>query len=230
MDDVAVVAPWRPSPDREPLLGYVAAWWQTRGVDVTLAAGPENGPWVKAAAVNPAVARTAAEVVVVTDADVISDGTIPAVDAVRQGAAWAVPHWEVRRLNRRATRLVLDGAEPSEFGQGRGFAEAPYAGVVGGGIVVARRDVLVDCPLDPRFEGWGDEDSAWGWALTTLHGPPARPKAVLWHLWHEPQQREHRKFGSQDGLALRRRYRAALGRPEVMRRLIGEAQETSAGG
>ena len=38
--------------------------------------------------------------------------------------------------------------------------------------------------FDPRFVGWGGEDTSLGAALTTLVGPPARLEASVWHLWH----------------------------------------------
>jgi hypothetical protein len=74
--------------------------------------------------------------------------------------------------------------------------QKPYAGMVGGGCVVLRRDTYVSCPLDARFRGWGQEDSAWGVALTSLYGAPWRGSADLWHLYHPPQPRMSRSRGS----------------------------------
>lgn len=223
MTGVEVIVPWRGGcPHRERVLRYVLARYEQAPVTVTVATHDE-GPWVKALAVRPAVERSTAKVIVVADADCLAPLT-GAVTAVWQGkAGWALPHTEVRRLNERATRAVIeDGAPPAMFGPGNGYAEDPYVGVVGGGILVATRDVLLDCPLDPRFEGWGDEDVSWGWALTTLHGRPWRGPDPLWHLWHPPQQREHRKLGSHRSLQLRQRYRQALGRRGEMRLLVDE--------
>jgi len=61
--------------------------------------------------------------------------------------------------------------------------------MIGGGCTVVRRDVYESCPLDPRFKGWGQEDAAWGVALTAMYGPPWRSVEPLWHLWHAPQGR-----------------------------------------
>lgn len=165
-----------------------------------------DGPWCKAAAVMPAVERSTADVVVVADADVWSDGTAGAVQAVRDGAAWAIPHWLVHRLG--------ENGEP---------CEKPYEGVIGGGIVAAPRDTLLKIPLDPRFVGWGQEDESWGAALRTLTGEPWRGTADLYHYWHPPQPRLSRTRGSREGWNLRRRYLRARRAPDQMRQLIEEA-------
>jgi hypothetical protein len=84
------------------------------------------------------VERSSADVIVLADADVWTDGIPAAVKAVEDGAAWAVPHQLVRRLD-----------------ENGGEAERPYVGIEGGGVVVAPREVILSCPLDVRFVGWG---------------------------------------------------------------------------
>ena len=184
----------------------------------TLAPGPE--PWCKAAAVNPAVEASAAEIVVVTDADVWAEGLEDAIDAVRAGAPWAMPHRGVFRLTEASTAAFMAGADPYDLP----LEQPAYLGLEGGGVVVARRETLCAVPLDPRFIGWGGEDVSWGRALRALEGPPWRAKRPLIHLWHPPQQRMTRKHGSVAGRALARRYRAAAADPDRMRRLIEEGR------
>lgn len=181
----------------------------------------DEGAWCKALAVADALAQTHAEVVVVADADVWCDGLAEAVENVQAGAPWAVPHRGVHRLTEGATSQVLTGA-PWE---GMATCERPYLGVLGGGIVAIRRDVLEDCPLDPRFHGWGSEDESWGMALTALHGPASRGKRPLVHLWHPPQPRVERSFGCEASRALRKRYARAIRKPEALRQLIEEARQ-----
>jgi hypothetical protein len=98
----------------------------------------DEGPWVKALAIWDALSRTDADVLVVADADVWSERIADAVAAVEQGARWAIPHWLVKRL-------AEDGSEQ----------ERPYPGIEGGGIVVLPREVMLACPMDCRFTGWG---------------------------------------------------------------------------
>lgn len=158
----------------------------------------------------PEIRSSDAEIVVVADADVWTDGLSAAVTAVKDGAPWAMPHTEVHRLSK----------------DGRGLAQEPYRGALGGGIVVAPRQTLLDIPLDPRFVGWGQEDHSWGLALTTLAGIPWRGEATLTHFWHPPQERITRKYGSVESKALYLRYvTAARTDPRAMRDLIEEIRE-----
>jgi hypothetical protein len=209
---VAVIVPWRGGCQYRE-----RAWEHLKGHyewPVIEALGSE--PWCKAAAVMPAIEATRAQIVVVVDADVWCDGLHAAIVAVQDGAAWAHPHEFLHRLTHAATRNVLSG-RPDDATE-----EPPYRGKIGGGIVVARRETLLEVPLDSRFVGWGQEDESWGWALTTLVGEPWCGTADLIHFWHPPQQRLDRKLGSMDGWRLKRRYAKARRDPVVKRRLIEE--------
>ncbi|WP_067226624.1 hypothetical protein [Streptomyces sp. NBRC 109706] len=212
---VTVVIPWHPGcPHREAALGWVLARWRAAGYEPLLGRAPA-GPWRKAAAVADGLRRAAGGVLVVADADVWTDGIGEAIDAVAGRAPWAIPHGPVRRLTRVATDAVLSGGPldgPLE--------QPPYRGFEGGGIVALRRDLYNKVPLDRRFAGWGQEDEAWALALRTLAGPPWRGDAPLWHLWHPPQARDSRRWGSANSRALYRRYRRAAGRPDGMRTLL----------
>jgi hypothetical protein len=136
------------------------------------------------------------------------------VEQVARGRApWAVPHSSVYRLNPATTERVLAGAPfPDLSGPHsllRGSVSEFHKGVAGGGLVVLPRALWDSCPLDARFTGWGQEDLAWGWALTRLHGAPWRGNAPLIHLWHPPQARNSRMAGSEESMWLWHRYRAA---------------------
>lgn len=218
--------PWRAGcPHREAAWTFVRERLAASLPDslIVEATAPE-GDWCKAAAVSPTVARlpAAVDLVVIHDADVWCDGLPAAIDAVRAGAAWAIPHIGVMRLTEAATARVLAG------GVGDELCERAYRGVEGGGIVVLRRDTYTGCPLDPRFTGWGQEDISWGIALRCLHGEPWRARVPLTHLWHPPQQRMTRRYGSKAGRLLERRYYHARRDPVAMRALIEEATACSA--
>lgn len=185
---------------------------------VTVALG--GSPWSKAAAAMPAVTSSSADVVVLADADVWTDGIHEAVREVEAGAAWGVPHRGVYRLTEASTANLVLG-EPWEHLE---TCERPYLGVEGGGVVVTHRSLLMQVPLDPRFVGWGSEDEAWAIALRTILGPPWRGKAPLVHLWHPPQPRISRARGSEASWRLRRRYMRAQHDPAAMRALLEEAR------
>lgn len=215
---VAVVVPWRPGcPHREASWSWIRGRYERDGWPIVEGVAPA-GPWRKAAAVNPAVATADADVIVVADADVWCDGLSKAVDAVLDGAVWAIPHRKVHRLTELASEAVRQGAvlERADLEQ------APYRGVEGGGLVVARRAALLDVPLDPRFVGWGGEDHSWGYALRTLLGRAWRGTSPLWHLWHPAQPRLSRRIGSEESEALHLRYAVARRNPAAMRALVEE--------
>lgn len=175
---------------------------------------------MKAEAVVPAIEASDAEIVIVCDADCFSEGVPAAVDAVRNGSPWAVPHGDVYRLTKAGTAALIEGAEWSD----QDLEEPAYQGRWGGGIMVGRREVLLDCPLDPRFVGWSREDQAWAMALTYLHGKGWRGSAPLIHLYHPPQERPDRRHGSPATEQLFRRYCKARSGKQQMRTLIEEAR------
>jgi hypothetical protein len=218
---VAVVIPWRGGcPHREVALGWVLDRCRYAGWTAVVGECPP-GPWSKARAVAVGLARTDANLIAICDADVWTSELGNAVQAVRDGATWAMPHRTVHRLTAESTAAVLAGAEPSRSMA----AEQRHTGVNGGGAVVLRRTTYRQIPLDPRFNGWGAEDTAWADALSTLAGSLVRGPADLFHLWHPPQPRQSRNVGSSASLELRARYKAATGNQAQMRELLAEAWE-----
>lgn len=171
-----------------------------------------------------AAETTDAEILILADADVWCDGINAALTATEAGAAWAVPHLKVHRLTPDATAAALAGADPLN----QPTECQPYEGMLGGGLVVVRRDVLLEVPFDRRFVGWGREDCAWREAMLTMVGKPWRGKARLIHLWHPPQP----DFGAMrtssrnpTSEALYVRYHAARGHRDQMAALLSEARD-----
>lgn len=222
-DRVTVIIPWQPGcPHRTSALGWVLDQWEATGHQVLLG-WLEDQPWCKAAAVANALPRVVGDVLVVADADVWSPGTSAAIEAVRAGAAWAMPHGRVHRLTPESTARVLAGTAPTP---GDRLVQAAYRGWPGGGTVVLPTSTYRAVPLDPRFVGWGGEDESWARALDLLAGPGWRGTAPLYHLWHPPQKRMSRRWGSPEAKALAGRYRAAS-TPQAMRDLINETEEAA---
>lgn len=227
---VAVVVPWRGGcPYRERALAWIRRKLEATGYRVVVAEAPP-GPWIKAAAVMPAIENLDEDLVVVHDADVWSPAGLPvALEAVREGAGWAMPHRGVFRLTEASTDQLLDGDRDFEV---MALEQPAYLGWEAGGVVVARRETLLDVPMDPRFTGWGLEDESWALALGTLAGPVHRGRAPLAHLWHPPQERplgaEGRRRGSNpESWRLMMRYAAARNQPDAMRAILEEVTACS---
>lgn len=115
---------------------------------VTVAEGGE--PWSKGGALRPAIEASSADILVVVDADCWTDGLSAAIKAVKDGAAWSIPHRKVIRLSEESTAHYMATGEVRHP-----FDRRPYTGMAGGGFVVARREVIASIPPDPRFTGWG---------------------------------------------------------------------------
>lgn len=221
---VSVIVPWRSDgAHRDTAWAWVRARWRSRfpGWQVVTGAAPE-GEWCKAAAITAALPEATGDVLVLADADVWCEGVLQAVTAIAEGARWAIPHDKVHRLDQQSTATLLDNTAVT----GRpALAQAPYTGFAGGGMTVLPRATYTRIPLDPRFAGWGQEDEAWALALTCLTGAPWRGALPLWHLWHPPQPRDSRRWGSAENRTLWQRYHRARFDPHAMRALLAETME-----
>lgn len=203
---------------RERALRWVTARYRESFPDWTIVIAHYGKRGVKASAVMPAVKRCRSDLVLVADADCWTDGIARAVAMVEEGAPWAVPHGQVFRLTKEGTDALLAG----ESWDQQELDRPPYVGYEGGGITIAPRKTLLSVPMDEHFDGWGQEDQSWGLALNALAGGSWRGSTPLIHLWHPPQQRMTRKWGS---VASRERYRlymAARRNPHKMRELLQE--------
>lgn len=227
-----IVVPFTPGVDQHRDEAW--AWLHQRLVaahpDWPIIEATTGEPWSKGRAVAAVIDQVDTDVLIVHDADSFIDRSTlaQAVERIGAGAPWVMPHTDVHRLNRDQTRRVLTGPPDidtiPEALDRRRLARRPYAGIVGGGIVVLPRAGWDIAPLDPRFEGWGLEDIAWGHALDTLLGAHVRLGARLFHLWHPPQPNHlNPPVLSQ---ALEASYRAAQGIPRRMAALVsGEDPE-----
>ncbi len=219
--DVSVVVPWHPSDvHRERAWRWVRARYAAAHPAWEVVEGVGGVPWCKAAAVADGLTRASGDVLVVADADVWSDNLATAVAVLAAGVPWVIPHRLVHRLTEDSTALVLAGSDPA----GLPTDERPYIGWPGGGLVVIRREAWQIAPLDPRFCGWGLEDSSWAHCLDVLIGPHERLDADLYHLWHPPQARLSRRVGNTESEQLWQRYRRSRGRPDRMAQLVAEGR------
>lgn len=225
---VSVLVPWRETAERAPLWAFLRELWAARHPDWQLVEGAcPDGPWRKGVAVADALSRADGDVLVVADADVWCDGVADAVAALSNSVRWAIPHHRVLRLTKSATAEAVESGGWPTVRTSFTYAQRPYVGYPGGGLVVLPREMYDEVPIDPRFAGWGQEDESWALALRVLGGREWRGTADLWHLWHAPQPRQSRFIGSTASRLLWRRYYAA--RDGVrMRALIAEARQNEA--
>lgn len=224
---VSVLVPYRTAGDdhREQAWSFLAGrWFATHPTWELVTGDAPTEEWRKGLAVADALTRSSGEILVIADADVWCDDLDQAVAAVAAGAGWAVPHHRVLRLTAAASAEVYATGSWPAVRTTFTYAQRPYPGHPGGGIVVLRRDAYEVCPIDRRFAGWGQEDNSWALALRLAYGQEWRGTADLWHLWHQPQARRSRSVGTPAGAALHRRYYQARNNRAAMAQLVGELQ------
>ncbi len=226
---IRVVIPYGgDDPDRAASLAFVLD--QLPGqLDAEIHVGRCDGVWSKAAAVADALDPDWPDddILIVHDADIWIP-KLAETPKFLQRFPWVVPHKFVHRMKPELSTQVLDGIVPFT-GLGKvGWEQNPYPGVVGGGCTILTVGSYRLCPLDPRFEGWGQEDESWGFALNQMLGRPWRGPHNLYHFWHAHPQRISRSVGSNEGELLRNRYRGARGNRLMMSRLLDEFREAPA--
>lgn len=223
----SVVVPTRLDTERQRLWDFLRPRWEALGWQV-IECDADGADWSKGAAVAAGVQQAVHDIVVVSDADVWCDGVTEAVERVRAGAAWALPHYMLKRLSKPATQEVLATGQWPRRRTPTTFAQAPYPGRPGGGMVVLPRESYWRVPIDPRFVGWGQEDESWALALGTLLGRSWRGTADLWHLYHHPMPRQSRAIGSMASLTRHRRYAMAHHDRRKMAALVAEYAQVPA--
>lgn len=214
---VAVVVPLHLTDDhRARAWEYVREHYETSHPWPIICGASTDNVWSKGAVVNRAIEGTAADRLVIADADCIIDPErLAQAVAMLEDAPWVVPHSQIRRLTEESTTKFIAGHTPKPLP----LARAGYQSVPGGGIFTIRRDAFDHVRgFDERFLGWGGEDWAFGQAMNRLVGRPEQLRGPLWHLWHPRNQPKYPKAGRE----LLRRYRVAARDPEAMRRLIDE--------
>lgn len=227
-DGVTVAIPFRSDGGaRDAALQFARAWYARHFPtwEIIVGRDPSAGLWSKGAATREALRTAHGRIVVVADGDCLVDpaALARAVEAVDDGAAWAIPHRDVHRLDEAETaQWYADGPDRPVIPPAttRGLMRQPYTGYAGGGFVVVRRDrwaALGGFPAE--FVGWGCEDEAVADLLTTCLGEPTRFDADLVHLWHPKGQRTQSAeyFANRERL---KAYRRARGNPEAMFALV----------
>lgn len=216
---ISALIPWKADPNREQLRPWVLD--RIRPFVDEIIIGEIRGEWCKARAVEIALEDSKGDVLVIFDADLFYEDPKWLTDCLGSlyEVDWCSPHNIVHRLDDSySTHQVMTGENPWKYPRKSHRARA------GGGVTVLPRKVYEDCPMDPRFRGWGQEDDSWALALETLHGPGVQHDRPVWHLWHQPQRRINRRIGNLASFALFEHYEAAHGSPSEMRALIEEVR------
>jgi hypothetical protein len=229
----AVVLAYRDSgcPHRQAAYRYVTdhVW---RGFSEVRVCDSGSAPFSRGGSFNQGAERSAADVLVFSDADVVPGGMelAAAIATAADSGATVYPYTEYVRLSPKGTDVVIArewlGHDNANFDW-----PDPVTNSVGGIFVVRRDSYLSVGGCDPRFVGWGFEDVAWSATSATLLGDHARIAGDLLHLWHpwDPHSGPAQKHGAERevyeaNVALCDRYTGAIGDVEAMRAIRAEAE------
>jgi hypothetical protein len=222
---VSVLIPWAGDDGgpRQRALQWLLKAYAEQRPEWEVILGTCDRPWRKGVAVNRALYQAHGEVVIVADADcfVSLHALDVAVECVRAGAPWVIPHKLVHRLDEpSALALVETGSVPEQ----RKLIRHAYEGFAGGGMFVIERAKLDAVRGYPeRFTGWGAEDESMALVLDTLVGQRERLDADLWHLWHPPGLRQNDpEF--QKNRQIYQRYAAAVDDEELMWAIVTDKE------
>jgi glycosyltransferase involved in cell wall biosynthesis len=232
---MSILVPFRDSDgSRSHLINYLRPRWESSMPDAEIIVAEDDGesPFSKTIAVNNAFRQSTSDVIVILDADcwVEPDILRRAAKVINTGKApWVRPCNKVNRINQRTTDRLLGRAAHFGFPTITSNMTERITPVVGLVCVVPRTAFLKAGGMDPRFRGWGWEDTAWNWMIDGIHG-----KAQIWnysvnHLWH-PRKRSSGGRPVWEGqternATLGRRYKTVRSNPHGLRKLASEVQK-----
>jgi len=223
-------------------------------------AGP-NTPFSKSCAINNAASRASGDIFVIVDADgyVPISTVLHCAEEIRKARClhkrlWFVPYRHFYRLTEAATEKVLrsDPAHPYSFGKRPSEDDVlnmcDFNGTSGSAVghwygaliqILPAEAFEIVGGWDPRFRGWGGEDSSAMRATDTLYWPHKTIPGPVFHLWHPFKMvqstniylSKHRLWENQGESSannfLSNRYYKAQGIVDRMRKLVDEWKNPS---
>lgn len=201
---VTVVVPFRPGdPHRDRLWSWVGRWWRTWFPDYQITIGDTDydEPFNRGAARNNAARAATGTVLIVADADTITDphATRAAVACVELGmCGWAIPYREDRyyNLSEAATRrrLQFDPDRVAPITEPWDQDDWEFKLTSWAGCLVVPADAYWEAGGYPEFDTWGYEDDCFRHALDVTAGPHHRTDGFALHLWHPASEAD--RFGN----------------------------------
>jgi hypothetical protein len=247
---ISILVPFRADDaGRAATWAWLKRYWTWALPGAELIVGRDDGvPFSKSCAVNDAAKRATGDVFVLMDADayLAAEAVTHVAMELRSSHArtWCMPYKGFWRINRGRSQDLLD-TDPRQAMQIRlppkpenvqgGKAAWEYAyhlrAFCGLCMVLPAAAFREVGGMDPRFRGWGSEDSSFGMALDTLWAPRRYcDDHEAAHLWHA---RIGEGLGSQGrmwegqakpkaGFALREEYTRRNGNVRAMRSFVDE--------
>ena len=238
---------------------WLHSYWKAQLPDAEIVIGKDrrshkrfrNLPFSKSAAVNDAFRHSTGDVIAIVDADAYLDAAVltHCADRIRLAQChgihlWFVPYLHLYRLREDITEDIIHSnpasplrlSSPPPRADVEGFDASGWGHPFGAMVQVMPRQAFISVGgMDPRFRGWGGEDSSFLRALDTLWGKHQNTANDVLHLWHPkipsgPSQNPDSmdwKLRMWEGQTqsrandwLSKQYHQATGDPAAMRQLV----------
>lgn len=220
---LSVLMTWRPrNPDRERTFPYIFNHYRQTFPDAQFILCDDPNPnFNRGRALIEGVREAAGETLLFADADcwISPEALHRGVQLAPQVASFVVPFFTVNYLDKVATELVLQGVSPDSPDLIENYERQWLKPTTGICNIVQKDRYLSSGGFDPRFDGWGFEDSAWGMAMETFYGEIHYDHVPAYHLYHQtlynPRSELYKK-----GLALCKQYERCRYDQTKMRALV----------
>jgi predicted glycosyltransferase involved in capsule biosynthesis len=197
MPVISLLIPFRNTGDRQLQFEWLQKRWEKLFPEAEIIISEDDGkdPFSKTIAVNNAYKKATSDILAIVDADVWVDPKIlikAAEDIRNKKAVWVQPCDTVYRINKAMTFNIVDFTPDSPFPLIRPEEHTERITPVVGLVAVFRREQFEYVGgMDPRFRGWGWEDTAFNSMLNRIYGKSTSQNNIVYHLWH-PRGRDEK--------------------------------------
>lgn len=213
---VEVLVPHR---DREKSLERHLQQWDELGWKTHVADCDEE-VFTRARAINKAAERaTKADVLIITDVDMVLADPYRALEAAEIAHAnycYVCTFTEMWPITQEGTRRLQHGQRPLKR-----HIQEKVALIWGAPAAVPRRLFDRVGGMDPRFYGYGHEDLAFLYVTDAYGSGKQRVPGIAYHQWHDENTYKHWNI---QNATLASRYKDALGNKRKLRAIIRERQ------